>query len=323
MVNVSSCSTEKQGCVRDAQNFVARYLHHTPLWHSSTLSTLVGRPVFLKMELFQKTGSYKPRGMLWAIQNLSAISRRAGVVTFSAGNAGQGLAWAGMHLDTRTLVIMPSVANQLKIDATRGYGAEVLQHGTPMEAAARCAAIVREQGMTFISSYDDMDVMTGHASLGMEIIADMPDTTDIFLGIGGGGMAGGLVKALDETGSKARLFGVEPEGAAAMSASLIGGAAVQLEAVKTIADGLAAPGAGNSCFELVSRRFEAVLTVPDDAILEAMRLLMTRCKVMAEPAGAAAVAGLLQHARKRKLGDAVICIISGGNVDPSMLRQWL
>jgi threonine dehydratase len=311
------------GDIRAARAFLEPYLHRTPLWKSATLSKMLGRSVSLKLELLQKTGSYKPRGMLWAVQNLSPEQRERGVITFSAGNAAQGLAWAGAQLGVKTYVVMAAAANPTKIEATRGYGAEVLLHGTPPEAATFCAQTAEERGLTFVSSYDDEALMTGHASLGLEILEDRPGTTDIFVGIGGGGMSGGLVKAIEETGSTARLFGVEPEGAAAMSQSLATGSAVKLDRVSTIADGLAAPSAGVRCLELIERRFEEVLVLPDDAILSAMRFLMQRSKVMAEPAGAAALAGLFAHAERGTLGDEVVCVVSGGNVDLALLKQWL
>lgn len=308
--------------IHAAQQFLAGHLHRTPLWKSTTLSEMLGRAVHLKLELFQKTGSYKPRGMLWALHTLSPEQRARGVITFSAGNAAQGLAWAGARLGVRTFVVMAESANPTKVEATRGYGAEVLLHGTPPEAAAYCARIAEERGLTFISSYDDDALMTGHASLGLEILAERPGTTDIFVGIGGGGMAGGIVKAVDATGSAARLFGVEPEGAPAMSRSLAAGHAIRLDRVATIADGLAAPSAGALCLDLVRRRFEEVLVLPDAEILSAMRFLMQRSKIMAEPAGAAALAGLFAKARGGALGDEIVCIVSGGNVDLALLKQW-
>lgn len=309
--------------IHAAQAFLAPSLHRTPLVRSETLSNMVGRSVYLKLELFQKTGSYKPRGMLWAVNALSAEARARGVVTFSAGNAAQGLAWAGARLGVKTYVVMAETANPTKVAATEGYGAEVILHGTPPEAAVFCNELAAQRGLTFISSYDDEALMTGHASLGMEVLEDLPDVTDIFIGIGGGGMAGGVVRAVEDARSTVRLHGVEPEGAAAMSQSLACGMAVRLDRVSTVADGLAAPGAGAHCLELVRRRFEGVSTIGDEDILAAMRLLMQRCKVMAEPAGAAALAGLLAHARTGALGETVVCIVSGGNVDLALLKQWL
>lgn len=309
--------------IHGARAFLAPSLHRTPLVRSETLSNLLGRSVYLKLELFQKTGSYKPRGMLWAVNTLSTEERARGVITFSAGNAAQGLAWAGAKLGVKTFVVMAETANPTKVAATEGYGAEVILHGTPPEAAEFCNALAAQRGLTFISSYDNEALMTGHASLGMEILEDLPDVTDIFIGIGGGGMAGGVVRAVEDAHSGVQLHGVEPEGAAAMHQSLERGTAMRLDRVSTVADGLAAPSAGAHCLELVRRRFEGVRTIGDEDILAAMRFLMQRCKVVAEPAGAAALAGLLAYAQSGTIGEKIVCIVSGGNVDLALLKQWL
>jgi threonine dehydratase len=279
--------------------------------------------VHIKAELFQKTGSYKPRGMIWALMTLSDRERAAGAITFSAGNAAQGLAYAGAALGVKTVVVMAATANPTKVQATRDYGAEVILHGTPQEAAQFCLDLAAERGLTYISSYDDDSLMTGHASLGCEIFEDLPEVGAIFLGIGGGGMAGGLAKAAIAHDRSVSLFGVEPEGAPAMYQSLQAGSAVRLPVVKTIADGLAAPSAGVKCFELVRERFEDVLLVNDDAILEAMKLMMQRCKLLPEPAGAAALAGLLANRGRVRGKGPIVCVVSGGNVDLALLKQWL
>jgi threonine dehydratase len=309
--------------IQKARIAVDPYIHRTPLWSSQLLSKRLGREVFIKAELFQKTGSYKPRGMIWALMCLTDAQRTAGVLTFSAGNAAQGLAYAGAVLGVRTVVVMAASANPTKVQATKDYGAEVILHGTPQEAAQHCLDIAAERGLTFISSYDDDALMTGHASLGCEIFEALPDVGAIFLGIGGGGMAGGLAKAAMAYDHPVALFGVEPEGAPAMYQSLQTGSAVRLAAVKTIADGLAAPSAGARCFELVRDRFSEVLLVDDAAIIEAMKLLMQRCKLTSEPAGAAALAGLLADPARVKSKGPIVCVVSGGNVDLALLKQWL
>ncbi len=309
--------------IERARAAVQPHIHRTPLWHSALLSKMLGEDVHIKAELFQKTGSYKPRGMIWALMSLSDRERAAGAITFSAGNAAQGLAYAGAALGVKTVVVMAATANPTKVQATRDYGAEVILHGTPQEAAQFCLDLAAERGLTYVSSYDDDTLMTGHASLGCEIFEDLPEVGAIFLGIGGGGMAGGLAKAVIAHDRSVSLFGVEPEGAPAMYQSLQAGSAVRLPVVKTIADGLAAPSAGVKCFELVRERFEDVLLVNDDAILEAMKLLMQRCKLLPEPAGAAALAGLLANRERVRGRGPVVCVVSGGNVDLALLKQWL
>lgn len=306
-----------------ARQAIAPHVQVTPLMGSGTLSRLAGCRVDLKAELFQKTGSYKPRGMLWALMQLGEDQRKRGVITFSAGNAAQGLAYAAGVVGVSATVVMPETASPAKAQATRDYGGEVVLHGSPAECLAHCLELVEQRNLTFISSYDNDDLMTGHASLGLEILEQAPDVDAIFVGIGGGGMAGGIAKAIAASGRDVRLFGIEPEGAPAMRRSLDAGHAVRLERVDTIADGLAAPTAGELCYELVREHFEDVLLVSDRQIADALELLMTRCKLYAEPAGAAALAGLLA-CRDRLPADArAVCVVSGGNLAPERLKALL
>src|SRR6185437_16195436 len=273
-----SLSRSDLGTVRDT---IMPHLHRTAVRHSRTLSALAGCRVHLKEELFQKTGSYKPRGMLWALRQLDEERLQRGVITFSAGNAAQGLAFAARLAGTKATVVMPATASPIKAQATREYGAEVILYGTPKECLEHCRSLAETRGLSFVSSYDDVDLMAGHATLGLEILEDLPTVRAIVVGIGGGGMAGGLVLAAQACSHTVRLVGVEPTGAPAMKRSLEAGKPVRLESVNTIADGLAAPGAGERCFELVRKRFEEVVLVEDPAIVEAMKLLMSRCKLFA------------------------------------------
>jgi len=309
--------------LREAQERIRPYIHRTPLWHSRTFSEMAGCSVYLKAELFQKTGSFKPRGMVWRLLQLTPQQKAAGVITFSAGNAAQGLAYAASIVGTKATVVMPQHASPIKAEATRGYGGEVILHGTAAECFALCLELSEKRGLTFVPSYDDQVLMAGHASLGLEILDDLPEVAGIFAAIGGGGTAGGLTMALQSTGQKARLIGVEPEGAPAMYRSLQEGRAVKLDQVNTIADGLAAPSAGEHCYAVVRERLEKVVLVSDDQILEAMKLLMARAKLMAEPAGAAALAGLLAGGHGLSTGDKVVTIVSGGNIDLTRLKGLL
>jgi threonine dehydratase len=302
---------------------VSPHLNRTPLLRSGTLSRLAGCNVWLKAELFQKTGSYKPRGMLWSLYQLSDEERRRGVITFSAGNAAQGLAYAGGIVGARVTVTMPATASPTKAQATRDYGAEVILHGNAKECLAHCRQLAADRGLTFISSYDDSSLMQGHATLGLEILEEAPQIDAVLLGVGGGGMLGGIALALQALGSTARLIGVEPHGAPAMARSFESGKAVMLDAVDTIADGLAAPGAGQLCYEIARERTDRIVIVTDEEIVAAMKLLMERCKLFAEPAGAAAVAGLLSQRAGLTPGSNVVCIVSGGNLDLQRLKSLL
>jgi len=301
----------------------APHLHRTPLWRSASLSRMAGREVHLKCELFQKTGSFKPRGMLNKLFTLDARQREAGVITFSAGNAAQGLAYAAAIAGARATVVMPAAASPTKAQATRDYGAEVILHGSAAECFDRCMELVDERGLCFVSSFDDPVLITGHASLGVEILEDLAEAEVVLAGIGGGGLISGLAVALRSAGSEARIIGVEPSGAPAMHRSLAQGAPVRLEAVETIADGLGAPFAGEHTFAVVREHVERVVLVSDQQIREAMALLMARCKLLVEPAGAAALAGLMFAEVEVPEGAKVVCVLSGGNIDLARLKDLL
>jgi len=309
--------------LRRIQQATAPYLHRTPMLRSDTLSRLTGHNVFLKAELFQKTGSYKPRGMLWALLSLAPEQRARGVITFSSGNAAQGLAYAGQLLQTPVTVAMPAGANPTKVQATRDYGAEVVLHGTPQECQVHCRQIAAERGLTYIASYDDMTLMQGHATLAAEVVEDVPQLDALLLGVGGGGMLGGTALGLQACGHPAQLIGVEPEGAPGMQRSLAEGRAVSLDRVDTIADGLAAPGAGALCYDVARDHVHDLVVVSDAEIVEAMKLLMQRCKLMVEPSGAAALAGLLSGRCDLGKGANVVCVVSGGNLDLQRLKTLL
>jgi threonine dehydratase len=309
--------------LRDIRSRIAPFIHETPLWQSQTLSRMTGHNVYLKAELFQKTGSYKPRGMFWSLLSMAPERRERGVITFSAGNAAQGLAYAARMVGTHAVVTMPAAASPTKAQATRDYGAEVILHGNARENLENCHRIAAERGLTFVSSYDDLQLMQGHATLGLEIVDRLPEVNAILLGVGGGGMLGGTALALQACGSKAELIGVEPTGAPAMSKSFQAGYAISLDSVATIADGLAAPSAGKLCYEVASGRTREIALVSDDEIVNAVKLLMERCKLYAEPAGAAALAGLISGRIVLPPGSNVVCVISGGNLDLQRLKQLL
>jgi threonine dehydratase len=284
---------------------------------------MTGLDVHIKAENFQKTGSFKPRGMLNKLLSMSEREKAAGAITFSAGNAAQGLAYAGSIAGVNTTIVMPASASRSKVQATREYGGEVIFVGSPAECMDHCLELAKDRGLTFVSSYDDEALIIGHASLGLEIAEDLGEVDAIIVGIGGGGLAAGIGLAMSTLDLKTKLFGVEPEGAPAMSRSLEAGKPVRLEKAVSIADGLAAPSAGASCYEIVRDRYETVLLVADHQIAEAMKLLMTRCKLFVEPAGAAALAALLTKQVGLPPGARVVLVASGGNIDLDRLATIL
>lgn len=309
--------------IEAARQRIEPYIHRTPLWPSTMLSRLTGRRVYLKAELLQKTGSYKPRGILNRVMELSPGQKSQGVITFSAGNAGQALAYAAAIVGTRATIVMPATASPLKAEATRQYGGEVILHGKPTECFDHCMQIAGERGLLYISSYDDMGLMVGHASMGLEILDELPAVDAIYVPVGGGGMAGGLTLALEARGSTAKLLGAEPEGAPKMARSFDEGRPVALDSVNTVADGLAAPSAGSHCYAVIRNRVEAIRLVSDTAIVDAMKLLMLRAKLYVEPSGAASVAAFLEDVGRTPSGATVVCVISGGNLDLGRLKALL
>ncbi len=307
--------------LRAAAAGIRPYVHETPLVASQALSAAVGVEGWLKLELFQKTGSFKPRGALTHLLRLPPAARAGGVITISAGNHAQGLAFAAAALGVRSTVVMPQAASTVKVDATRGYGAEVVLHGDIHQAFDKLDELRAERGLVFVHPFDHPDTVAGQGTVGLEII-DHLETIDVVIApIGGGGLVAGVALAVKAIRPETRIVGVEPAGADAMVRSLAAGAPVHLEALSTIADGLAAPMAGALNLAIIRQTVDDVVVVTDDDIVDAMRFLLTRVKVMAEPAGAAAVAALFSG-KVRATGRAV-CIVSGGNIDPPRFATLL
>ncbi|MEE8117025.1 MAG: threonine/serine dehydratase, partial [Gemmatimonadales bacterium] len=273
----------------------------------------------LKCENLQKTGSFKPRGVLNKISQLSDDERAAGVVTISAGNHAQALAWAATRLGVTATVVMPAGTSRTKADASRAYGAEVVIHGTVFEAFEKARELERDRGLTFIHPFDDPHIIAGAAGVGLEIVEQLDDVDTIVVPIGGGGLIAGVAAAVKLSKPDVRVFGVEPEGAAAMRASVDAGRPMQLDAVSTIADGLAPPMAGELNYEYVERYVDDVVLVSDDEIRAAMEPLYTRARLVVELSGAAALAALLAGRIPITPSDQVVAVLSGGNVDASRL----
>ena len=308
--------------VSAAMERIAEHIHHTPLFSSRTLSRLAGAPIFLKCENLQKTGSYKVRGALNRTLTLPSAALARGVVTVSAGNHAQAVAWAARKAGVAATVVMPASAPRAKVEGARGYGARVVQAEDATAGFAEAIRLSEEQGSYLLHPFDDPEVIAGQGTVGLEITDDLPDVARVVVPIGGGGLISGITTWLEARLPDCEVWGVEPEGAAAMRASLDVGHPVTLREVHTIADGLAAPMAGRLNFEVVRRSVRDVVTVSDADIGRAMRLLLERCKLVVEPAGAAAWAALLSRAIP---GDEVptVVVLSGGNVDPDRIPEYL
>ena len=309
--------------LREARALVADRVHRTPLLHSATLSARAGTPVYLKCENLQKTGAFKVRGALHRLLRLDEEQRARGVSTISAGNHAQAVAWAASMVGVRSVVVMPELASPTKVRASREYGAEVVLHGDAAAAFVRVRELSEERGLTFVHPFDDEEVVAGHASCGLEIVEDLPEVGTVIVPVGGGGLSSAIAVALAASGSDAELWGVEPEGAAAMSASLRAGHAVQLDSVDTIADGLAPPMAGALNFAILSTLARDVVRVDDDEIVSALRLLLQRTKLLVEPSGAAGLAALLAGRVEPRAGRPTVIVLSGGNADLPQLGRLL
>jgi threonine dehydratase len=297
--------------VERARAVLAGRIHRTPTVGSASLG------VSLKAELFQKTGSFKVRGALNRVVALTPEERQRGVVTWSAGNHAQAVAWAAGAEGVDCLVQMWQGVSPLKVEATRGYGATV--DLSPPDAAAaydRARSVAEEQGRVFVHPHSDPLVVAGHGTLALELLEDVPELETVVVGVGGGGLVAGIVTALD---GRARVVAVEPEGAPAFSAGLEAGRSVHVE-THTIADGLAPPFAGELPLAICRGRVETVL-VSEDEIAAGMRFLYARAKLACEPAGAAAAGAVL--AGKVEAGPGVAVVVSGGNVEPDQAAAIL
>ncbi len=290
-------------------------VHRTPILPSRTLSERVGATVLLKCENLQKTGAFKVRGALHRLLTLSEEERARGVCTISAGNHAQAVAWAASAAGVSSVVVMPEHASPTKVRASREYGAEVILHGDAAAAFVRVREISEERGLTFVHPFDDEEVVAGHASCGLEILEDAPDAGTIVVPVGGGGLSSAIAAAVAAKGGGVDVWGVEPEGAAAMHRSLAEGRAVHLDSVSTVADGLAPPMAGEINHALLAEHAAGVVLVDDEEILDAQRLLLERTKLLVEPSGAAGLAALLAGRIPIRSGTPVVVVLSGGNAD--------
>lgn len=307
--------------VERARQIVGPVLHRTPLLSSRSLSERIGAVAYLKAENLQRTGSFKPRGAVYAISKLSKEQRARGIVTMSAGNAAQAIAFAARTARVPVTVAMPQTAPQSKVDATRGYGGEIVFAPDLTKLIALVGELKDRSGAYFLHPYDDAAMVAGHGTCALEVLDDLPDADLFVVGVGGGGLIAGIAVAVAARRPGARVIGVEPTGAAGMRRALDAGEPVRLDRIDTIADGLAAPVAGTIPLEIVRRLVADVVVIDDALIAEGMRFLAQRAKLVAEPAGAAATGALLAGKIPLRRGERVVSIVSGGNVDLARMAQ--
>jgi threonine dehydratase len=307
--------------IRAARDVIGTRLRRTPVMSSAWLGAQCGARVTLKLELFQRTGSFKPRGVLNTLATLSADERARGVISLSAGNHAQAVAWGATAAGVRSTIVMPATAARTKVEATRGYGGEVVQ--TAGDLLATAMELQRERALTLIHPFDDPRIIAGAGTVGLEIVEDVDDVDTVIVPCGGGGLVSGVAAAVRAVRPNARVIAVEPTGANAMAQSLAAGKPVRLASTSTIADGLAAPFAGTHTLAHVRELVDRVVELDDGAIVAGMRALMERCKVMPEPAGAAATGALLAGMIDVTPNEHIVVIVSGGNVDLERVRQLL
>ncbi len=318
--------------IQAVRPIVAERVHRTPLLSSTTAARVVaasigvrvaGGRLYLKAEHLQKTGSFKPRGMVARVARLSSDERRRGIITVSAGNAAQGYAFAGAALGVPVTVVMPAAANPSKAAAAAGYGARVVLEGDDVgRTFAAMERIRADENLVFCHPFDDPDVIAGHGTAGVELVEDLPDVDVVVVGIGGGGLISGIAAGVRGLRPSARIYGVEPSGSDAITRGLAAGEPVPISPV-SVADGLNAPFAGALPLRMIAALLEDVILIDDGLILGGLRFALERMKQVLEPAGAAALAATLAGRVPIRDGETVAVVLSGGNVQVDRLGELI
>ena len=315
----------------DARRVLDGRINRTPILSSSTAARVLaargmrvgdGR-IYAKAEHLQRTGAFKIRGAVNKMSALTTAERAAGVITLSAGNHAQGVALAAHEAGVHAVVLMPAGGVRSKVDACRGYGAEVILFGEGIsETWARMEEVQAERGLTFVPPFDDPWVLAGQGTVGLEILDDLPDVDVVVAGIGGGALCTGTAAAIKETRPGVRVYGVEPVGSNSMSLALERGEIVRIQPV-SVADGLGSPFAGAWTLAMAQRYLDGVVLLDDAEILAGLRFALERMKQLVEPAGAAALAAVLFGKVPIRDGEHVCVIFSGGNVETGRLGELL
>ncbi|EPC8411183.1 MULTISPECIES: bifunctional threonine ammonia-lyase/L-serine ammonia-lyase TdcB [Bacillus cereus group] len=303
--------------IKKAKEILDVNARKTPLVKSFYLTSKTGGEIYLKLENMQLTGSFKFRGAFNKISQLTNEEKERGVIACSAGNHAQGVALSSHLLGIKSKIVMPTSAPQAKVDATRGYGSEVILYGDTFDdAKAKCEEIIKETGETYLHPYDDVEVMAGQGTIGLDILDDMWDVDTVIVPIGGGGIISGIAVALKSFNPSINIIGVQADNVHGMKASYDAGRILEHYEAPTIADGCAVKIPGNLTFEIVKDLVDHIVTVSEEELEVAMKDLMQRGKAVVEGAGALATAALLAgKVDKYVQGKKVVAVISGGNVD--------
>jgi threonine dehydratase len=303
--------------IQEAAERVRRIARVTPLLD---VTNLAGAPLLLKCESLQPGGAFKIRGAYNMVARLTPEQRQRGVITYSSGNHGQAMALAARDLGAPAVVVMPTTAPQIKVDGTRSFGAEVIFAGTTStDRKTRAEQEASARGLTMVPPFDHEWIIAGQGTLGLEILSQCPDAAAILVPVGGGGLLAGVAAAVKQSRPSVRIIGVEPSGAAAMKASLEAGHPVTLDKTASIADGLMPVRPGDLTFAHARQFVDAVVTVDDDEIVDAVLWLFAKAKVVAEPSGAATVAAALTN--KVTAEGPLVAIVSGGNISLDRLEE--
>ena len=305
--------------VRSAEERIRPHVRRTATVRNRTLSEMLGTNVYLKLEIFQTTGAFKVRGAFNKILSELDAARRGGVVAVSGGNHAQAVAYAGKKLGCRSVVLTLSTTPRNYLDATRGYGAELVLLDDIAQAFAKAQDYVHE-GMLFVHPFDDPLVMAGQGTLGLEILEDVPDLTDVFVSIGGGGLVSGTAVAI-RSQKKVRFWGVETEGADAMARALAQGHPVQIRPT-SIARTLGAPSVSDTTLALAREHLASITVVPDREAVEALKILLERAKVLTEPAASCTLAAALRMKEHFRPDSHVVLILCGGNLGVNDLCEY-
>ena len=309
--------------VRAAARRLDGVAHRTPVLTSSTLDERTGARVFLKCENFQRMGAFKFRGAYNRIVQLSPDERRGGVVAFSSGNHAQGVALASKLLGVAAVIVMPSDAPKSKIEATKGYGAEIVSYDRHRSHRAEIAqAICDERGATLVPPFDDRDIVAGQGTVVLELLEEVPDLDVVITPTGGGGLLSGSCISAHAINPQITLYGVEPQAGNDVQRSLAQGEIVHIDVPKTIADGLQTQAPSDLTFEIMREHVREIATVTDDQLIEAMRFAFERMKLVLEPSGAAGLAAVMSGAIDVR-GKSAGIVISGGNIDTTRFISLL
>ena len=300
---------------------INKYIHKTPIVSSSSLNKIYNSNIFFKLELFQKTGSFKTRGAINKLLKLSDLEKDKGVITISAGNHAQAISWACSQFNIKSKIVMPFDASPSKVEATKSYGGEVIL--TKNNMMDECNDIKEREGLTFIHPFDDIDIILGQGTIGVEIIEKLNNIDYAFISIGGGGLISGIACVLKSINPKIKIIGVEPINSNVMTKSISSNKPETFDTNinKTLADGLAAPFAGNLTFEFVKKYVDEIINVSENEMIESMRIIIERLKVIPEAAASACFVPILKNKLSIKKNTNSIIVLCGGNIDLDKLKK--